>query len=485
MSVTKLEQLERTEEQEEVNVAVASKNSVKKKLNWRHRDLLERDRNLKRWYDNIYNRSDEEANILLSCLSRFCRDYAKMYPSQFVSMGIIQMEDLTLDYVQHMQSAISQRTGKPYAPSYIESYVKAISSWARWNRKKFVRKIDIKDAGSFPIAEGEETPSTDNLRSVLYSATTPLRTRVMISITSFSGVRLQVHGNSRGLDGLNVGDFFEMEIVQENGIQRQVRFPLVPTAFQVRKSISKSRHRYITFLCEEGCQILKEYLDWRIRNGEILRADSPIIATTREDEQRIRRMRKMNQVNDRPFITTRKVSQSMREAMRTIGLTQRPYIWRSYFDTFAMMRAEGKGIGVIHAYSQFWMGHAGDIERKYTLDKKNLPKEILEEMREAYRKAQSLFQTRLPPEDIVTEEKAKAIGKTTWLKGIGFTDKEITDGQLLNKDEPELSEAVRRKLLGDAMQRIVVTTSEMAQHLDKYKPIFETKDGKVVMELVA
>jgi hypothetical protein len=45
----------------------------------------------------------------------------------------------------------------------------------------------------------------------------------------------------------------------------------------VRKTLSKARHQYITFLPQEGCQYLKEYLELRLRQGEELSPESAVV----------------------------------------------------------------------------------------------------------------------------------------------------------------------------------------------------------------
>ena len=50
-----------------------------------------------------------------------------------------------------------------------------------------------------------------------------------------------------------------------------------------------------------------------------------------------------------------------------------------------------------HAYQQFWMGHSGDIEAAYTVNKHSLPEDLIEDMRKSYEKvANQLLQTRSP-----------------------------------------------------------------------------------------
>lgn len=57
--------------------------------------------------------------------------------------------------------------------------------------------------------------------------------------------------------------------------------------------------------------------------------------------------------------------------MRKAGFSGRPYVLRSFFDTFSLTAEE---IGaIIKDYRVFFMGHKGDIERKYTLGKQIPP----------------------------------------------------------------------------------------------------------------
>ena len=43
------------------------------------------------------------------------------------------------------------------------------------------------------------------------------------------------------------------------------------------------------------------------------------------------------------------------------------------------MLAESKGM-VLRDYRQFWMGHKGDIENRYTTNKQKLPESVIEDM---------------------------------------------------------------------------------------------------------
>jgi hypothetical protein len=101
---------------------------------------------------------------------------------------------------------------------------------------------------------------------------------------------------------------------------------------------------------------LKDYLEERILEGEKIAPDSPLITP---------------KLRMKPFIRTVNIGDTIRLAIRSAGFPWRPYVLRSFFDTQLMM-AESKG-HVIRDYRTFWMGHRGDIENRYTTNRKRLP----------------------------------------------------------------------------------------------------------------
>ena len=54
------------------------------------------------------------------------------------------------------------------------------------------------------------------------------------------------------------------------------------------------------------------------------------------------------------------------------------------------MLAESKGL-VLRDYRQFWMGHKGDIENRYTTNKQKLPETVIEDMRAGLREKRRVF----------------------------------------------------------------------------------------------
>jgi hypothetical protein len=222
-----------------------------------------------------------------------------------------------------------------------------------------------------------------------------------------------------------------------------VEFTKIPTVVVVREEISKSRNQYITFLGEEGCRILKEYLERRINTeGEKLLPQSAIIGTTLSQAKQQKNFGMFEDASQ--FLRTTKIGNSIRDALRTAGLPWRPYVFRSYFDTNLML-SESKGI-VSHAYQQFWMGHSGDIEAVYTTNKKQLPSDILEDMRSAYSKCCEYLETQKkgPTQDEMDEKVKRYL-----LSFNGFTDAQIDElGPLSKYSLQELREISDKKRFG-------------------------------------
>jgi len=128
-------------------------------------------------------------------------------------------------------------------------------------------------------------------------------------------------------------DFPELHV--EGG---EVSFEKIPTRVIVRSNLSKAKHKYFSFLGEEGCEYLKDYLEKRLASGETLKPNSPLITVTSGYEET--GLGKESKRTSR-HITTKTVSKEIRDAMRP-KYSWRPYVLRAYFDT-QLMIAENHG----------------------------------------------------------------------------------------------------------------------------------------------
>jgi hypothetical protein len=160
-------------------------------------------------------------------------------------------------------------------------------------------------------------------------------------------------------------------------------------------------------------------------------------------------------------IRTTNISDFIRKAIRDAGFTWRPYVLRRYFDTRLMM-AESDGL-MIRDYRTFWMGHNGDIEHTYTLNK-GLAKDVLEKMRESYSKAASkcLVTTR---RDATNQETMLETFNRQFLTMAGYSEKEISQlGDLTKLSAQNVQDLIQKKsmkalgLNGNTKQKVVPVT---------------------------
>lgn len=81
----------------------------------------------------------------------------------------------------------------------------------------------------------------------------------------------------------------------------------------------------------------------------------------------------------------------------------RPYVLRAFFDT-QLLIAESKG-KIAHDFRVFFMGHKGSMEAKYTTNKSILPKSLLDEMRDAFKKSEEFLDLEKTGEDPLERSK--------------------------------------------------------------------------------
>ncbi|MFQ6059978.1 MAG: tyrosine-type recombinase/integrase, partial [Thermoplasmata archaeon] len=344
--------------------------------------------------------------------------------------------------------------------SYVSSIMKALKSWLAHNDKEVKKKIKIRGASATPTLKDERVPTPQELKSILMSG--DKKTRVACVLVAHSGFRLQSLGTYMGDNGLRIGDFPELKIEGKD-----IEFMEIPTMIVVKPELSKAGHKYITFLSEEGCEYLKEYLEERIRNGERLNKRSSILRPKTAAKQ---------------FISTTNIGDTIRKAIRKAGFSWRPYVLRSYFDT-QLMFAESKG-HLLRDYRTLWMGHKGDIEHTYTINKGRLPPHIVDDMREAYRRSQEFLQTK-PPER-PGEEDLKRMFRAELLRMAGYSEEEMNNAGLLELSEDEFREIVRKRLLeskgNNNSNQKVISIDEIEKYLgDGWEFVTALPNNKVVV----
>jgi len=397
---------------------------------------------IKRWFLNMSRGSVITGEVYLRRLGQFC-EINNTDPVAITKMTEKEIANMLMDTVSLLESQ-----GK--AGSFIAGIMKSVKSWLSFNGISIKQKIKVKGADSTPSLKDERIPSQEELKRIFLSG--DKKSRVASSLMAFSGIRPEVLGNYNGSDGLKVMDFPELEI-KDN----EATFSKIPTMIIIRPELSKTRKRYFTFLGREGCQYLKDYLEERMRKGEVLKPESPIITPVREKDR-----------SRREHIRTINIGDMIRKAIRKSGLNQRPYVLRAYFDTQLMM-AESKGL-ILRDFRQFFMGHTGDIEHRYTLNKGKLPESTIEEMRNSYQKSLKFLETE--NKGISESEMDKTIKdlKTSMLVLAGFSEEEIEKEKLLELSNEDLIKKIdekRIKQINNGNSQKVVSMRELKQYIEQ------------------
>jgi integrase len=415
--------------------------------------LLE-DVDVKRWYDNVARGSPVTADVYLRRVGAFCRHF-KIEPKDLTFLTERELYNKALDYISFME-----KSGK--AGGYINCGLKAVKSWLAYNGKEIRRKIKIRGSEETPSLKEERVPIKTELRRILLAGDE--KARSICALMAFSGLRPQTIGNYRGNDGLTISDFPEISITNQ-----LVTFLKVPTMIIVRRELSKAKHQYFTFLSQEGCNYLKDYLEARIRESERLFPDSAIITP----KQKMK-----------PFIRSSNVGDAVRACIRKAGYSFRPYTLRCYFDT-QLMLAESKGL-ILRDYRKFFMGHKGDIENRYTTNKQRLPETVTEDMRGAYARSEEFLQTRMKVE--TSEEKLQASFRRQLLLVSGFSKDEVTNIELSSLNDDEIQSMLRKKLLGvsdsENGRQKVVGVNEVNDYLAKgWEYVAKLSNTQVVIKI--
>jgi hypothetical protein len=342
------------------------------------------DADVRRWFDNLAAKSVVTATVYLRTLGLYC-ELNRTDPKAILKAAKTKaFRDHFTDFIRRME-----KEGK--AGSYLSRFKKVLNSWLSYNGVNVKLKVNIRGESDTPRIADERVPNKEELDRILRMATP--RGRVSIALIAFSGLRPQSLGNYDGSDGIRLGDFPEAEI-REDGVE----FAKVPSMLVVRKSLSKARHQYFIFVPQQTITYIEEYLEERVKQGERLGKDSPLLGF---DPRGVKKNK---------FLRTTLVTRDIREAILRAGFGWRPYVLRAYCDT-NMILAESKG-KISHPYLQFLMGHKGDIEARYSTNKGALPPDMIEDMRKSYRECEPFLSTATQPLEqasIVKEAKIEAL----------------------------------------------------------------------------
>lgn len=410
-------------------------------------DHLLMDEDVKRWFDNLAARSIVTATVYLRTLGLYC-ELKQTTPQALLKVAKTKaFRDAFSDFVRQQE-----KEGK--AGSYITRYKKVLRSWFSYNGLDVKLKINIVGERDTPTIATERVPNKEELDRIIRMATP--RARIAIALMAFSGLRPESLGNYEGTDGIRLGNFVDAQITE-----RGIEFTKQPVQLVIRKSLSKTRHQYFTFVPDQTLTYIKEYVEGRIKGMEQINSDSNLL------ELDIRGVKRNK------FLRTTLVTRDIKEAILKAGYSWRPYVLRAYFDT-NMIIAESK-VKISHPYLQFLMGHRGDIEARYSTNKGVLTPDMIEDMRKCYKDCEPFLSTLTQPleqSSVILEAKTEALkSMAKSLLGIDLLEvkiaKEKEMGKELNPNETlQLFEDELKKLRdGQHNPQRIVREEELERHL--------------------
>jgi len=408
---------------------------------------INEDPEVNRWLRNLHRGSPITAEVALRRLGRAC-ELLSTDPKRLVKDSKSNLKT----FQDSLEDLVLKLEGEKKSPGYIVGILKTLRSWLRYNDVILTRPIKVTNRNATPTIENEQTPSQGELSRILRTSSS--RIRVAEVLMAFADLRPETIGNHDGTDGLRMKDFPELKIQN-----KKVSFEKKPALINVRSTLSKTRCKYFTFLGDEGCTYLREYLEERIRNDESLTEDAPLIGYERSKR------------SGDEFLSTRKITHYIRTAMRSSGVRKRPYVLRAYAET-QLIIAESKG-KISHPYLQFIAGHKGDIESRYSTNKGKLPPNMVEDMRTQYKACEPFLSTisNLEQSAVVKEaqiEALKSVAKN--LFGIDLLDVKVAKEKELEKD---LTPAEELRLYEDEIKKRRISPEKLRK--DERVSTFENK----------
>ncbi len=434
----------------------------------KYRDLF-RDPDVKRWYDNVSRGSRITADVYLRRLGSICRSRGMESPKNLMARatgngGTMWAYNFIMDLVTELEAE-----GK--AGSYIHSNTKALRSWFAHNGINVEGRIKIKGAQDTPSLKDKHAPTSSELS--MFFSNAPPQTRCAGALVAQAGLRLEVVGNYDGSDGLRIGDIPDMTIgpdISDDSTGCQISFSRTSAMIVVRPDLSKAGHQYFTFLAREGCEYIAQYLTLRMKSGERLDASSPLVAPgTTKPRKNL-------------FVRSSLIGALVRKRLRACGIKARPYDLRSSFDT-SLMLAESRGL-IIGDYRVFFMGHKGDIEHRYTLNRHTLPADVIEDMRASFDRAQKYLLTKpfSGGDDVATQVKRQM------LLTVGYKQGELEKVALAEMGDEQIQDLVKQKLFAAMMnngqrQRVVAPEDVERAITEGWEWIGNLPNGKAVLRL--
>ncbi len=385
------------------------------------------------WYRSMARRSKITADVNYRRLRAFCEQMT-VTPAEIVQKARRQVSVRDL-----LSRFVDREVHKGRAAWYIHSSLIAVKSWLAFNDRPLTLKVEIPSNTVSARRENERVPTVEEMRSVVLAAKP--HERVVVALMAFSGLRPGAIGSYLGDDGLRLKDLPELHypgdgcrtVTPALHVRERAIFEKTPTRLRIRTTSSKARHQYLTFVSEEGCQYVSQYLEQRIARGEELGPDSGLAHP---------------RFVEKSFVRSLNIGARVRRVFKSAGLvdeaqkTPRPYVLRRYFLN-RCLEAQSKA-GIPDRFVEFWAGHRGDVTAQYyTTGLPNLPSSLIEEMRIAYKRCEPFLST-VPTR--AERDEREVHTRRLLLKVAGFTEAELKEVDIASLPDAELARLVEERV---------------------------------------
>jgi len=396
----------------------------------------------KEWveYSSLSHSSQRVVRDYAESLGQFIR-FSKKSPSELVKLSYD-------DVYRLMERFVLWRVRKlKISPKTVHRQWFAIASFFKFHRIKGEYKFPSR---SIPVTVKylDKIPSKKELQQILQAPKLDLPTKISIHLMAYAGMRPE-----------------DIAKLTYDCLKKDLEENKIPNAVYVPQE--KTENIYLTFIPEETVNLIKQYLDYRINNGEEITDSSPIIL----NEWEFKRSGKVKHV------LRKNISRKIKDAMKNSGIKtvetfgkkiqkMRPYSLRKYFRSNLTGHAPNE-------YIEAWLGHLSGLEHVYG-GTRDLDPNTIERMREAYKNCEPFLLASFQPIEhsmIVKEAKVealKSIAKT--LFGIDLIEVKIAKEKELKRDldkdeEIQLFENELKKLREKPDPQIIVKEEELANYL--------------------
>jgi integrase len=257
----------------------------------------------------------------------------------------------------------------------VRAFLASVDAAPMWNPKVEKTEADEEDLA-------RTIPTHDQLRQIATSVKSS-RDRAVVYLLASSGVRIGVLATQfEPADGLRLKHLPELKLREEP------KFEKMPFTIRVPAHLSKGKNAYYTFGSHEAADAVLSMLRERIRGGEALTLESPLILPDTRGRRSERRAK-----DGASFMVRKALAQRIKLAMERVSPWESrwsAHTLRAWFST-QLESCESRGL-ISRTRREFFMGHSLGADGNYNVERP-LSSEKIDELRASYKRCEPSLTT--------------------------------------------------------------------------------------------